>query len=156
MVRVDKLTGAWTRDSFEHHIRRLLDLNPGAVIGAFYLDVNGLKAINDVHGHQTGDSILKSLVNCVRKALDVPHVLARMGGDEFIVTLDTDDPLTLQTYRNKIIDLVREANSKLEGTKWSVAIGHGIFDGTKTAFDSFVHDIDTKMYEDKRTDNGHL
>jgi diguanylate cyclase (GGDEF)-like protein len=156
MVRVDRLTGAWTRDSFERHIRRLLDLNPDAVLGAFYLDVNGLKTINDVHGHQTGDRVLKSLVTCVREAFDVPYVLARMGGDEFIVTLEADDSLSLETYRYKIVDLVREANSKLEGTKWSVAIGHGIFDGAKTAFDSFVHDIDIKMYEDKRTDNRHL
>jgi diguanylate cyclase (GGDEF)-like protein len=156
MIRVDKLTGAWTRESFERHMRRLLDQNPSAVIGAFYLDVNGLKRINDMHGHQTGDNVLKSLVTCVREAVDVPHVLARMGGDEFIVTLETDQVLTLQAYRDRIVDLVRDASGGFEGNGWSVAIGHGVFHGGKTAFDSFVHDIDKKMYTDKRTDNGHL
>lgn len=98
-ARVDRLTGAFNRRYFDAHAPRLAARcraarNPVAVL---MIDVDNLKEINDAHGHAVGDRVLKEIVSRVTSALRPSDLVARMGGDEFVVVMrETDLDAALQ------------------------------------------------------------
>ncbi len=153
MVRVDTLTGAWTRESFERHIRYMIERDPEVVFLALYLDVNGLKGINDRFGHHQGDQVLRGLARVVRKSVKIPHVLARMGGDEFILVIKDDNPALLTAISQQIERHIRIDTMASKDFDWDVAMGGGVFSAKEQRFDDFIHDIDQKMYVDKQSFN---
>ncbi|WP_237669170.1 EAL domain-containing protein [Rhodococcus sp. BS-15] len=85
----DTLTGLANRRGLEHDLKRRLDRSdhsrPSTVI---YLDLDRLKALNDFYGHTAGDSYLRSLAHTLRAALGPDALIARWGGDEFVVVVD--------------------------------------------------------------------
>jgi diguanylate cyclase (GGDEF)-like protein len=85
----DSLTGAWQRgpglEQLEHEIHRARRGNGRLVVA--YVDVNGLKAINDTYGHAAGDTMLARVVAALRCNLRPYELIVRVGGDEFICAL---------------------------------------------------------------------
>ncbi|MET8282415.1 EAL domain-containing protein [Micromonospora sp. NPDC005174] len=86
----DPLTGLPNRTLFFETLGRVLDsAGPGQRVGVCFLDLDGFKAINDGLGHDLGDRLLvtigKRLAECVA---DRGHLVARMGGDEFVILVD--------------------------------------------------------------------
>jgi diguanylate cyclase (GGDEF)-like protein len=85
----DSLTGAWQRgpglEQLEHEIHRARR-GTGRLVVA-YVDINGLKAINDTYGHAAGDSMLARVVAALRSNLRPYELIVRVGGDEFICAL---------------------------------------------------------------------
>jgi diguanylate cyclase (GGDEF)-like protein len=85
----DPLTGAWSRGpgltELEREISRARRGNGRLVVA--YVDVNGLKAINDTHGHAAGDALLTRVVGALRSNLRPYELVVRVGGDEFICAL---------------------------------------------------------------------
>jgi diguanylate cyclase (GGDEF)-like protein len=86
---VDELTGALRRSSgfaaLEQEIDRCQRANGRLVIG--FVDVDGLKHVNDIYGHQAGDSLLRAVVTQLKSTLRSYDVVVRFGGDEFIYSL---------------------------------------------------------------------
>lgn len=86
---VDELTGALRRGSgflaLENEIDRAKRGGTRLVLG--FLDVDGLKEVNDTTGHLTGDELLRTVVRAVRGSLRSYDVLVRYGGDEFVFSL---------------------------------------------------------------------
>ncbi len=82
----DKLTGLYNRAFLDGEMSRLdaAELVPISVIMS---DVNGLKITNDVFGHQVGDQLLVAISDILRKACRPEDVIARWGGDEFVILL---------------------------------------------------------------------
>lgn len=89
MATVDELTGVYNR----REMNRLLDLEVkrfqryGSRVSMFLLDIDFFKSVNDTHGHQIGDEVLKWLALKLRESLRTVDVLARYGGEEFAVLL---------------------------------------------------------------------
>jgi diguanylate cyclase (GGDEF)-like protein len=83
----DPLTGLANRRQFDAALREAIASPPraGGAHALFLLDLNGFKQVNDVHGHQEGDSVLTAfaaaLLRCVRRT----DVVGRLSGDEFVV-----------------------------------------------------------------------
>jgi diguanylate cyclase (GGDEF)-like protein len=85
---------------------------PAAVL---FIDLNGLKAINDCHGHQAGDAVLLHVASILKASLGADDMVARIGGDEFGLILDgLDEPaaraeadLLARTVANEPVDLGR-------------------------------------------------
>ena len=89
----DDLTGAYNRRHAICSLRELFARSKryGTNFSLVYFDLNGLKKINDQHGHLAGDLLLRSVVNVCNKLLRESDMLFRMGGDEFMVICpDTD------------------------------------------------------------------
>ena len=86
----DDLTGALRRGAGESELSREIDRSrrtsmEGIVVG--FIDVDGLKAVNDAKGHAAGDEILRSVVRAVRERVRSYDILFRYGGDEFVCVL---------------------------------------------------------------------
>lgn len=99
----------------DHVLHRVARHNtPAAVL---FIDLNGLKAINDCHGHQAGDAVLLHVASILKASLGADDMVARIGGDEFGLILDgLDEPaaraeadLLARTVANQPVDLGRVA-----------------------------------------------
>ncbi|RKN28818.1 putative bifunctional diguanylate cyclase/phosphodiesterase [Micromonospora musae] len=112
----DPLTGLPNRTLFFETLGRLLDTaGPEQRVGVCFLDLDGFKAINDSLGHDLGDNLLvviaRRLADCVA---DHGHLVARMGGDEFVILVDGGDGLD---------DAVAVADAALAAVATPVYIG---------------------------------
>lgn len=81
----DRLTGLPNWSLAVERTVSALDADPSTLAAIMFIDLDKLKAINDYHGHMTGDDVLRTAAQRMRTVLRDADVLARMGGDEFVV-----------------------------------------------------------------------
>lgn len=81
----DALTGLVNKAGLKHHLRKRT--KRGEPYTLFMLDLNGFKAVNDTHGHRSGDLLLRTLGHRLSAQL-AGHLVSRVGGDEFVVCTD--------------------------------------------------------------------
>jgi diguanylate cyclase (GGDEF)-like protein len=89
MARHDGLTGLPNRSDFHDQLDRALAERSGGcqTVGVLYLDLDGFKHINDMHGHATGDTLLQIVATRLRRAVRSEDAMSRIGGDEFACLL---------------------------------------------------------------------
>jgi len=87
MAAADPLTGLKNRRCLETHLGALLDRPCGGPLSAMILDLDGLKAINDRHGHDAGDRVLKGFAARAKEIIRETDLLCRLGGDEFVIVM---------------------------------------------------------------------
>jgi diguanylate cyclase (GGDEF)-like protein len=113
------LTGARRRgvglEELETEIARAR--REGHPLVAAYIDVDGLKAINDERGHAAGDTVLGSVAKGIRHHMRPYDLLVRLGGDEFLCVL----PVSTFEARRRLADLRQDLN--LSDMKPSVSVG---------------------------------
>ena len=87
MADYDRLTGLPSRDLFDRHVQRaILDARQGQeCVAVILIDLDRFKVVNDTLGHASGDRLLKAVADRLHEYLPAPHVVARFGGDEFLV-----------------------------------------------------------------------
>lgn len=148
MVHKDSLTQAWTRGSVENYLGRRLRVEPDRPIGIIFYDVDNLKQINDAYGHLEGDQAILHLVEVVRDAFEGQAVLARMGGDEFLILLEvaTEDDLVrlVNHWKDRI-----EATQPKKPYRTDASVGWGLYGKPGQTFDGFLRQIDKMMYAEK-------
>ncbi|MDP4118854.1 MAG: diguanylate cyclase [Bacillota bacterium] len=151
MVHLDGLTGAWTRESFESYISQRMRYKAKKKFGAIYLDFDRLKQINDEYGHLEGDQAIRTTIKIIRGLLGKTDILARMGGDEFIIVLDCESKEILDKMVENINAKLQGYNKK-SGKKYELecSFGADIFDNGYSGIEQFLNHIDKLMYKNKR------
>jgi diguanylate cyclase (GGDEF)-like protein len=83
----DALTGLSNRSVLEHHLCRNIEIaqSTGEFLAVICVDLDGFKAVNDTHGHAAGDQLLIQVAGRLQSVLRRDELIARVGGDEFIV-----------------------------------------------------------------------
>jgi len=158
VTSTDALTGVFNRREYEYQVeQKSKTLNPNKKIGGIMIDVNDLKLINDNYMHHAGDMALIKLSEILRNSIRKDDFVARIGGDEFVIIFDANDPHVLQYIVKRIRENIDEFN-QLQSQKFelSISIGYGIFDATKFAsFQEFLHELDRRMYISKNEFKAH-
>ncbi len=146
---VDKLTSVLNRRGFEMISKQMLSVSKRLKTKTqlLFFDLDGLKRINDQFGHHAGDQMLRYFGTILEDSFRESDLIARIGGDEFVVLLNGDEH-----DANTAVDRLRTAadqSSKSE-LKWSVGIVEYNPDRHRTLSD-FLSDADARMYQDKRS-----
>jgi two-component system cell cycle response regulator len=117
-----------------------------------YADLDGMKAINDRHGHAAGDEALRHAVRLLRETFREADLVARIGGDEFCVLL----PGRAQEAKASI-DRLRDAVAAVVGGSPPVALSPGVAEGTPgCTIEDLIERADAAMYADKAHRTGRL
>lgn len=106
----DQLTGLYNRRFYEEELRRL-DTERNLPITLIMADVNGLKLTNDAFGHLTGDRLLKHIAVTVKNQCRSNDIIARIGGDEFIILLSKTDSNQAEELVARISSAIKEDKS---------------------------------------------
>jgi len=123
---VDSLTGVYKRRHFDSQFSKEEERAKRYTnsISMLIVNIDGFKMINDQHGHEAGDKILKSLAEVLKKAVRRVDIVARYGGDEFVVLLPQTSKGSAELVRERIEkDIHKE--SKKSPVHYSVSIGLG-------------------------------
>ena len=127
-ARMDDLTGLANRNEFYLRAERQILLSrPGTSAGALlYIDADYFKAINDRHGHATGDTVLREIAVSIRAAIGKDDLASRFGGEEFAVFLKDADFGRADWLAQKVLNSVRNIADKLRIDELDVTVSVGI------------------------------
>ena len=147
---VDPLTCAFNRRYFDAHAPRMAARcraarNPVAVL---MIDVDNLKQINDARGHSVGDRVLKEVVDRFTSALRPSDLVARVGGDEFVVVMPETDPDAALHIAERLCS--RIGDTPVEGVAVTVSVGTAASRPDEEELDATLQRADAALYEAKR------
>lgn len=123
----DVLTGLYNRTFFEEEIKRL-DTKRQLPLSIIMGDVNGLKLTNDVFGHIAGDELLRKVGDILKGAARSEDIIARWGGDEFIILLPETDSGGAQALVERINQqfLLDDNQRFMQGFSPSISLGFAV------------------------------
>lgn len=151
MVHLDDLTGAWMRGTFDYHIMQRLKVKNNEVFGLILLDIDNLKQINDKYGHFEGDYALRMTVQLVKSALKKTDIIARTGGDEFMIILECESQEELDQAIDRIKTALCEHNETAhKDYLLDCSIGAELFRPDLQDIEPFKRHVDRLMYKNKR------
>jgi diguanylate cyclase (GGDEF)-like protein len=156
-ARVDSLTQVSNRRAFselaEAEIERMSRY--GGRFTVAYLDLDDFKQVNDRFGHETGDRVLVLAAQAIRKSLRANDIVARVGGDEFIVLLPETDARDAEAVLRK---LEEHLAAVMRQGPWpvTVSIGAGTFEKPPVSVERMVESVDVLMYSAKTGGKGRL
>ena len=144
----DPLTGLPNRSLLRSHLDVARGEHPAFAV--LLLDLDQFKPVNDVHGHEAGDEVLRVTAARLRGALRPADVVARLGGDEFAVLVQ--DPADLRGLARRL-ETVVSAPIAIGAATVSVgaSIGSAVHPLDGTSFEGLLHAADADMYRVKRS-----
>ena len=154
LARDDDLTGVLNRRSLMERLDGELAgaARHGDMFAVALCDVDGLKAVNDTAGHLAGNEVLTKVARLMRDAVRAEDVVARFGGDEFVLLLPRTGPLPAQALVSRIESRLLEETYHWAGRDHplpSVSFGIAWFPEDGRTDDALLAVADERMYEDK-------
>jgi len=150
----DELTGLKNRRAFNASLaaesKKAIRYN--REFSVLMLDADDLKSVNDKYGHAVGDRLIVSIARVIQDSLRETDVLARYGGDEFVVMLT-------ETPQERAVDVAERIRAAVENTSFSadgervsstISVGVSSFTQDAEQEDSIMIRADKKLYESKR------
>jgi diguanylate cyclase (GGDEF)-like protein len=148
----DVLTGLQNRRGFflKAEERFLMAKKQDLACAVIFADVDGLKAVNDQHGHEVGDDLIRDAATIFRQAFRAADVVARLGGDEFVAfTIDDSDPETILVRLQALIQGFNNAG----GHPYRLSLSTGVAacaPSTSATLANYLQLADAEMYKRKR------
>jgi diguanylate cyclase (GGDEF)-like protein len=151
---LDELTGIGNRRAFYALSEEVLKIarRDHLSLALFFVDLDGLKDINDVYGHTAGDRALQAVAHVLSATFRESDVLSRIGGDEFLALARIAAPRDLKIVRGRVDDALADFNrtSSLP-FRVSVSVGSVLVDAaTANNMDAMIGAADAAMYEEKQ------
>ncbi|MCJ2177629.1 GGDEF domain-containing protein [Novosphingobium album (ex Hu et al. 2023)] len=156
LARTDLLTGALNRQAFFELVRS--GLCSGGYAALIYADLDGLKQLNDQYGHDRGDECLKNFAGTVRQTIRKGDVLARMGGDEFVIFMKLRDEVAGQAVARRLHKALNagegQDSSDLTCSHLTCSLGVLVLPEGAHAIDAELRAADELMYRAKQSRSG--
>ncbi|MEP0949727.1 MULTISPECIES: GGDEF domain-containing protein [Cyanophyceae] len=149
----DELTGLHNRRGFfllaEQQLKLATRLK--TAFNVLFIDLDGLKQINDLQGHETGDVALWAAANVLKRTFRESDLVARLGGDEFVV-LAPGNSEERDQLQHRLQDGIDQFNQQREAPfQLSMSIGSYIYEtGETRSLEDILALADQQMYEQKR------
>lgn len=159
LSRTDFITGITNSRAFydQANFELLRAKRTRSCFSVAYIDLDDFKQINDRFGHRVGDDVLRTVAGTLRSSLRRTDIVARMGGDEFIIFLPDADADAGQVVIKKIQSLLCET---MEKNSWGVTFSIGVvtYYDHPAQLDEVIHRADEVMYMVKKQgkNNFHL
>jgi len=149
---VDPLTGAYNRRYFDIKISEEMSryTRHGTIFSLSIIDIDYFKKINDILGHQAGDSVLKEIVTVIRHCVRDTDIVTRYGGEEFAI-------LSPYTPKSGVLTLVERLRESVEGHDFTgldrpLTISIGVADSAgKVAAEHIIEEADSNLYVAKNS-----
>lgn len=148
----DEMTGVLNRRAGLEQLEKADQTNrrDGDGLCVCFVDVNALKEVNDVLGHESGDELIKTVVDAIKNNIRQGDFLVRMGGDEFLIVLSRADQEGAEQVWERIKGDIDAVNTT-ENRRYVVSASHGIAQKIPgESIDAVIHRADMLMYEEKR------
>lgn len=142
----DQLTGLYNRRFFVEELRRL-DVKRNLPITIVMADVNNLKFINDTYGHANGDKLLRKVTKALKEGCREDDIVARIGGDEFVVLLPNTNSEDAKTIIGRIKDVLNK--EKILSFDVSVSFGYSTKYDEKEDIRYIFKESEDFMYREK-------
>jgi diguanylate cyclase (GGDEF)-like protein len=148
----DALTGLPNRHYFDEYVGLLARRRrAGDAVGILMVDIDRFKALNDRHGHATGDAVLRAVAGAIVSAVREDDVPARFGGEEFVVLLRNPGPGVAVEVGERVRAAVRGLDLRRLGVPAvSVSIGVAVAERPDDAVESLIDIADQALYRAKR------
>ncbi len=152
----DELTGLYNRRGFfllAMQQQKLAERD-GTEMSLLYVDLDGLKTINDTYGHKEGDRVLVHTGNILQEAFRESDVVARIGGDEFaILLIDSSGNAVTTLIAHRLEKTMERENSTFDG-RYDISLSYGIshyIPSAPCSIDDLLSRADENMYHHKKS-----
>ena len=155
LLTQDKLTGISNRRYLDFHLHNMKEEFEkfDSSFGILFFDIDHFKNVNDIHGHEIGDEILKLVSQILESNIRNEDLIGRWGGEEFIAVMKVSDKIELKNVAEKLRVLILSSPYKLDDFKKvsvTISIGGTMFKKSDDIA-SLISRADANMYESKET-----
>ena len=150
LVTQDSLTNVLNARAFVDRLGLELERNRRYLrpLALMYMDLDDFKVINDTHGHQTGDAVLRLVADAMRTSVRTSDVVGRLGGDEFAVLMPETDAQLADAAAKRLVASLRDV---FRGTpNVTASIGVVACTATEASTDDLLRRADRAMYDAKK------
>ena len=156
MAITDALTGLYNRRYMESHLSALVEqaASRGKPLTALVLDIDYFKSINDTHGHDAGDDVLREFAMRVRKSIRGIDLACRYGGEEFVIIMPETDmavaTIVAERLRRRIASEAFPIQQGAGAIEVTISIGIATLDAADDNAGSILKRADQALYRAKR------
>jgi diguanylate cyclase (GGDEF)-like protein len=143
----DVMTGLYNRAFFEETLHEL-EVKRQDPVSFIVVDLNNLKPVNDVFGHNTGDKLIRRAAEVLSASVGNKHIVARIGGDEFIVIMPGENMDNAQELMDRIQSLVVMNNKFYRDPELSLSLGAAVSE-PGLLLEKVIIMADNEMYKNK-------
>jgi putative two-component system response regulator len=145
----DSLTGLWNHDYAREYIVRQLQNAPEHKYAILLVDLDNFKEANDQHGHIFGDGVLRHTAEKLRGSVRSGDIVARIGGDEFLIFLEYSSDIRGTAER-----IFRALSGPYAEFEIRVSMGVALSEQNGSDYDTLLHCADRALYAAKRSGRG--
>lgn len=150
----DTMTGVYNRRAGMERLRLMIDRKntDNCQLSICFIDINGLKQVNDSLGHESGDELIMSIVSGIKQHIRQNDFVARLGGDEFLIIFEGLSAEGCEKVWQRVTEAYRKIN-ETEERPYLISASHGIEHldcQNYISLDAAINAADQKMYDEKR------
>jgi len=165
MAYYDNLTNIYNRHFFDLKLEKAIQESKTkkTILALFFIDLDDFKTINDSYGHTIGDMVLKRVATNLKTLVEDEDILARIGGDEFAIIVETNNNAEIQRLQKRIAEATNftlefhidisslYVDTSSEFIKISCSTGLCILCEKCSSKEEFMHCADLAMYKEKKS-----
>ncbi len=150
LARSDVVTGLANRAGLNYALAETLEGLGDRQLGLFWLDLDRFKEVNDLFGHRTGDRVLAEIAQRLRAILPPSAVIARFGGDEFVLATEIENRLACEKLATRILgEITRPLRIDGERLEMQSSIGIATRPEDGTSAETLMQSADLALYHAK-------